>query len=61
LCILCGNQGLKLAVLFGFTFFAGVVLQWVRLRNNSVWTAVLAHNLANVALSLIDWMMHASK
>ena len=55
------SSGLKLAVLFGFTFFAGVVLQWARLRNNSIWTAVLAHNLANVVLSLTDWMMHASK
>ena len=55
------SSGLKLVVLFGFTFFAGVVLQWARLRNNSVWTAVLAHNLANFVPSFMEWMMHASK
>ena len=55
------SSGLKLVVLFGFTFFAGVALQWARLRNNSIWTAILAHNLANVVSGLMDWMMHASK
>jgi len=54
-------SGLKLVVLFGFTFFAGVVLQWARLRNNSIWTAVLAHNLANLVSGLVDLLMLASK
>ena len=55
------SSGPKLVVLFSFTLFAGVVLQWARLRNGSIWTAVAAHNGANVVSALIDMTMHAKK
>jgi uncharacterized protein len=47
-------SGLKLAVYGGFTLYAGLILQWVRLRHHSIWPAVAAHNLAKLLPAAVD-------
>lgn len=51
------HRGLDLAVLFGFTFFAGVALGWLRMTTASLLPAVVAHNLANVTSGLIELLV----
>lgn len=50
-------SGLQLVVIFLYTFYAAVVLGWLRLSSASIWPAVLAHNVANVAGGLISLLL----
>jgi membrane protease YdiL (CAAX protease family) len=48
------RSGWQLAIMSGFTLYAGAALGWARLSTGSLLTAVLAHNVANVASGVID-------
>ena len=48
------RSGVALVVLSCFTLYAGVAFGWLRLTTGSLLTAILAHNLANVASGLLD-------
>ncbi len=49
---------LKLSLILGYTLYAGIGLAWLRLSSGSIWPAVLAHNIANVANGLLSlWVL----
>lgn len=48
------RSGFALAALFAFTLYAGIALGWLRLTTGSLFAAMLAHNVANVASGLLD-------
>ncbi|MDT8999566.1 CPBP family glutamic-type intramembrane protease [Paucibacter sp. APW11] len=50
-------SGLQLVVIFLYTFYAAVALGWLRLSSASIWPAVLAHNVANVAGGVISLLL----
>ncbi len=49
-------NGLAALTMLTFTLYAGVALGWTRMVTGSIWTAVLARNIANVASAFIDYI-----
>ncbi|MEZ5945970.1 MAG: CPBP family glutamic-type intramembrane protease [Hyphomonas sp.] len=50
-------SGREFLIVFTFTAFAGILLGGLRLVSGSLWPSILAHNVANVLIGVVDMVL----